>query len=89
MHCYGGTIGASTSPFFWDGEELKMLPRPFTSCRPGSNEFQLMRETWFQDLTADIEQIVINFLEYEYPRRDKAFKTLNIIEQSKTLVPSC
>jgi hypothetical protein len=90
MYQYGGTIGASRYPRFYDSalSKISMLPRPVVNSRPGNIGHRLMHNCmWNKNIVKHVEYLTLQHL-----ITDKSETSLMIrqhVRQSKNLIPSC
>ena len=67
----------------------KILPRPYSTSKPRSSGYKLIRTSWFQSLLKDIETQVIHFLQNISFRSSSVIKALLSISLSKQIIPEC
>ena len=89
MYCFGSTITCTRYPKFMHDGTPKILPRPYSTSKPRSSGYKLIRTSWFQSLLKDIETQVIHFLQNISFRSSSVIKALLSISLSKQIIPEC
>ena len=90
MYQYGGTIGPSRYPRFYDRNlsKISMLPRPVVKSRPGNIGHCLMQNClWLKKVVKHVE-----FLTLKHLISDKSEMSLIIrehVHQCKKIIPPC
>ena len=89
MFLFGGTIGWSKYPQFFDGQRYKILPRPVVKSKKNNMGYSLMRSHWFVNLSLLVEKFVLRFVRDKI--KNNVQKCVDIqegIEFCKNVVPS-
>ena len=89
MFLFGGTIGRSQYPKFFDGQRYKMLPRPVVKSKVNTTGYWMMRTQWFTSLCLCIEKFVSKFVNDKIDQHvTKFIEIKEEIGTCKRIVPS-
>lgn len=88
MSLYGSTIGRAQYPKYITSDGLEhILPRPYTTFKPGNIGYNVSQQVWFRLLIHDIERTVLQFITcLEEPLRTNI---MNLVNDAKKYIPDC
>ena len=83
---YDSTIGPTRYPQLIFRGSYKILPRPYPTFWPNTTGWKYLQLSWFADFITEIEDIVIKYFVYTYPKVKERKVISYIISNAKKVI---